>query len=216
MAAKKKLEVLNVSEFAKLMGVASNSVTKWITTGKISQRCIEYSKAGKPQIIVDYAVPELKKNETVGAVRKTKTGHNLGGNTKPQAKVTPQATPADVARLLSFAGVTDDGDVEVAGMDMTKDPLTFEAAKIQEQIGKAMKIKLEVKEKRGLLVDKAEMEKQLAELGINLRGDLATIADRVAANCVADATEHGVRQIIHSAIEKVLLKYTDKVWPSTN
>lgn len=209
--AKRKLEVLNVKQFSELMDVSPATVGRWIDGGKISQKSIEYTPSGKPNIIVEYAVDELAKKHKIGAVRKTRGGYNLAGNTAPKTGATPPLQNA-VDTLLGMAGVKPDGTITLDGADMSQDPTTFEAAKIQEQIGKAMLIKLNVAEKRGELVDKREQDNQLRDLGITLKSDLATVADRVAANCFAAESELEVRNIIHGSIEQVLLKYSGKVW----
>lgn len=214
--AKKKLEVLNVAGFAQLMGVAPNTVTKWINTGKITQKSIEYNKAGKPQIIVDYAVPELQKNETPGAVRRTKTGLNFGGNTKPSQKVKPPPGKDAVEALLSMVGLNQNGEVEIDGVSIMEAEATdYHTAKIQEQIGKAELIKLVLKEKRGELVDKEKQAQQFALLGTNLKSYLDTLADRIAAPVYATArngTELDTRNIIHEAVRFVLAKFSGKIW----
>lgn len=212
MSRNKKLEVLNVSAFAKLMGVSGTTVTKWLDTGKISEKSIQYSASGKPHIIVEYAIPELEKNQTAGAVRKTRTGLNIGGNTKPTQKIKTDINKDDIEKLISTAKVNPDGKIEVKGIDMATDPEDFYAAKVREQIGRAVKLELEIAEKRSQLVDKREQDMQLRDLGVTLKTDLGTIADRVAANCFAAESVLEVRNVIYGAIEQVLLKYSGKVW----
>lgn len=212
MSRSKKLEVLNVSAFAKLMGVSGTTVTKWLDTGKISEKSIEYSGSGKPQIIVEYAVPELEKNQTPGAVRKTRTGLNIGGNTKPNQKIKSDIKKEEVEKLISTAKVSPEGKIEVKGIDTSQDPVDFYDAKLREQIAKTLKVELEVAEKRKQLVDKHEQDMQLRDLGIMLKTEFSTVPDRVAANCFAAESMHDVRNILHFAIEQVFLKFSGKVW----
>lgn len=214
--AKKKLEVISVKAFADLMGVNPTSVTKWINTGKLTQKSIEYNDSGNPKIIVDYAVPELEKNQKTGAVRRTRTGLNFGGNTRPDKKVQPPPSQDEIGKLLGMVGLGPDGTVQVNGasiMDAQAD--SYDIAKTQEQIGKAEMIKLQLKEKRGSLVDKEAQAKQMALLGVSLKGYLNTFADRIAAPVYATAktgTELDVRNIIHEAVQFVLVKFSGKTW----
>lgn len=210
--SKKRLEIITVAAFAELMGVTHKAVNKWIDTGKITQRAIQYSPAGKPKIIVDYAVPDLEKNTTPGAVRKTIGGHTLGGVTNKAQKVQAQINDETLDAIKKLARVDSDGTIKAGDYDITADPVDFHDAKIKEQIAKAQLAIINVKEKRKELVSKAEMDLQLRELGITLKSDLATVADRVAANCHAAQSELEVRNIIHAAIEQVLLKYSNKIW----
>lgn len=213
--AKKKLEVVNVSKFAQMCGVSSPAVNKWIATGKITEKSIIYSSAGKPQIIVDYAVPELEKNQALGQIRKTKTGLNIGGNTAPGAKVSGAPSQKQVEAILGLAGVDAEGNVTVAGVSiMDVEAQDYATAKIQEQIGKSILMKLLVQEKRGLLVDKEAQNLQFASMAIELKSALSTYPDRVSASAYAAAqkSELDMKNVLYKAMEDLLLKFANRIW----
>lgn len=220
---KTNLEVITVKEFALRVGVTSPAIVRHIETGRITSRSIQYSKGGKPKLIADLAMEDLKNNVDVNKVRQTRTGLSVAGLAAPKIKTsggtsrgTKKSKPSakDVAeKVLATQGdaIHKKGKItttEGFELDFSRDPASLNEARIREAIAKAVNAELDVDIKKKTLVDVHKQDLQLAALGANLKKDISVVADRLAAPCAAESDVPTVRNIIHAELEAILLKHS--------
>lgn len=75
---------------------------------------------------------------------------------------------------------------------------------------KAKKLKLEVEEKEGTLVNKKAVQATLRDFGAELRQSLMAIADRLADRIIHCKDRHVAHTLIYAEIEDVLIKTIDE------
>lgn len=208
---KKNLELLPVTQFAELIGVTARAVQKYIENGRLTEKSMQYVPGNKkPKIIVEYAVAELKKTQDLSRVRKTRTGHNVHGVVAPKTQRPATISREEVEKVVAEATVTPTGKIVTPSGIMDDDPDNYSDAKTQEQIAKAVLAKLQVAKVRGALVDKAQIDAQYTQHGIQLRTDLMTLSKRVSADCAVETDRFEIEKMIDKAMESILLKHTTR------
>lgn len=219
-------EVVTVKEFAARLGVSAQAVMRYMNNGIITERSIAYMKeGGKPKIVVESALEEIKKNKDPTKSRSTRTGKTVAGLTAPKVRGTLKAPKVKEAQAFAEQIVKAKGDsvydnggekitVDGIEIDFSKDPASLIEAKIRQEIAKANEAEIKVKALRGTYVEIAKQDAQLANLAVNLKKDIANVPDRLAAPLAAETNPATVRNMIHAELEAILVKHSGprKIW----
>lgn len=225
---KKTQEIVTVKEFAARLGVSAQAVMRYMNNGIITERSIAYMKeGGKPKIVVEAALEEIKKNKDPTKSRSTRTGKTVAGLMAPKVRNTLKAPKVKEAKAFAEQLVKEKGDsvydnggevitVDGIEIDFSRDPASLIEAKIRQEIAKANEAEIKVKALRGLYVEIAKQDTQLANLAVNLKKDIANVPDRLAAPLAAETNPATVRNMIHAELEAILVKHSGprKIWRS--
>ena len=137
--------LLKLSEYAKHVGCSPAAVTKLLRQGRIVAALVYLPGKKKPMIDADIA-DQIRKDTF-------HPGH--------QKKILPKKNKASINQEKQQI-------IEAAGLEKTKDK-TLNEARRQHEWFKAAKAKLDVDERRGILVPTAEVEKESFDLGRQIR-----------------------------------------------
>jgi hypothetical protein len=224
---KQNVEIVTVKEFATRLGVTSPAVVRHIKAGRITDRSIQYSAGGKPKIIVQNALEDLRRNADIAKPRHTRTGFSVAGLAAPKIKntlPTDKKAKKNVKDIASKVAREQGADIykkkhkiEAEGgivLDFSRDPVTMNEARIREAIAKSVKEELGVQALRKTLVNKADQDLQLANLATNLKKDLSILADRISDRLATETSPTECRNIVHAELEKIMDKHSgpNRVW----
>lgn len=209
--------LVSLREYGKMKGVSDTSIRKMIKAGRITKAAIDYTNPKRPKIRVDVADKEFVLHTNYNQQRNTQSGPNYSRLEPPAKGYASLRDPEKAARFAKLIGAE---DIEPSGkvhlpenaeidFDVNSDPVDIYQAKMQEAIFKAIKIRLEVLKTRGDLVDKEEVNMELAGLGGRLRNALLAIPDQIVADVYASVDKFQARETMYAAIEAVLLKFSE-------
>lgn len=129
-----------------------------------------------------------------------KTGRIVGGvryDENGKAYIIPEIAKTELGR-------NQDG---LAPSEEVGDLLTeSQKAKQQQEIFKAEKLRLDVEEKQGKLIDKQQAYRALFAMGVEIRTALLGVPDRVVDDMMASTTRHEAHKILYDALESELLR----------
>lgn len=225
---KKNKEIVTVKEFAARLGVSAQAVMRYMNNGIITERSIAYlTPGGKPKIVVEEALEEIKKNKDPTKSRSTRTGKTVAGLTAPKVRGTLKEPKVKEAKAFAEQlakekgdSVYDNGGIKIVAdgidIDFSKDPSSLIEAKIRQEFAKCAEAEIKVKALRGTYVEIAKQDAQLANMAVNLKKDIANVPDRLAAPLAAETNPATVRNMIHAELEAILVKHSGprKIWRS--
>jgi hypothetical protein len=213
-------EKVSLREFARRLGVSDTAVRKAIEAGKISTGCLDYSNANRPKINANQARTEWGKNY-VSAYTQSETLEialsGSGPSGGPASDKTPRASPrkktvkkvpsppqqsesdAHHAAAVEQEAATVDSDTIV----LSKSADTKEAKRV-EAIAKAKLAMVELKEKKGKLIDKAAAYKEFFAAGQAVRAAFQGIPDKWIDNILACSTRSEAHALLTEAIIEAL------------
>jgi len=142
--------LLSLTDYAKHVGCSGAAVTKLLKKGSIVAALVYLPGKKKPLVNVDIA-DQIRRD-----------------NFDPSRQKKKINTDQDKQQVI-----------EAAGLEKTKDK-TLNEARRQHEWFKAAKAKLDVDERRGVLVPAAEVEKEAFELGRQIRDAMVSIPDRIS------------------------------------
>jgi hypothetical protein len=184
-------EKVSIREFARRVGVSDVAVGKAIAAGKIVQ-AIDYTNPKRPKIDPDLALKEWGKNYDPSYQRTEKVNELMGeGVTPPKPmKAKPKPKP----------------QVEDSEPETPQRPGGKSLAEIKRQ---AAEVKLhisaiELKEKKGQLVDKDKVYKALFAAGQEVRTAFQAVPDRVIDDILAAKTRNEAHSVLFNAIADTL------------
>lgn len=90
--------------------------------------------------------------------------------------------------------------------DADKQAVAATKAKQMQEVLKAEKLRLEVEEKKGKLIDKQQAYRAMFAMGVEIRTALLGIPDRVVDDMLASKTRHEAHKVLYDAIEAELSK----------
>lgn len=214
--------LVSFRDFARMKGVSDTAIHKMVRSGRLTEAAIDRTKPKRPRLILEVANNEFITNTNYNQQRTTKSGQpnyvRLDATAPTPAKgYASLRDPEKAARFAKLIGAEDieaDGTLHLPsqanfGFDINADPQDIAQAKIQEAVFKAAKIRLEVLKTRGDLVDKEEVNMELAGLGGRLRNALLAIPDQIVADVYASVDKFQARETMYAAIEAVLLKFSE-------
>jgi len=170
---------ISLREFARQIGVGEKTVRDGIRLGKISKGVIHDGK--RPKILYSEAIKEVE-------------AFNLGYRAKlVRGEVQPDTAPGQQPPEVE-AGITSLG------------PTTSLAqAQRAEKIYKAMLAGLDVQERKGILVKKADVYTELFSFGNEVKTALLLIPDRITDELIAlSADRHSFYKLFYESIEAAL------------
>ena len=182
-------EKVSIREFARRVGVSDVAVGKAIAAGKIVQ-AIDYTNPKRPKIDPDVALQEWGKNYDPSYQRTDKVNERMGEGVK-----TPKPTKAKPKPP------SPDSEPETP-----QQPGAKSLAEIKRQ---AAEVKLhisaiELKEKKGQLVDKDKVYKALFAAGQEVRTAFQAVPDRVIDDILAAKTRNEAHSVLFNAIADTL------------
>lgn len=216
--------LVSFRDFARMKGVSDTAIHKMVRSGRLTEAAIDRTKPKRPRLILEVANNEFITNTNYNQQRTTKSGQpnyvRLDATAPAPAPVKGYASLRDPEKAARFAKLIGAEDIEPSGkvhlpenaeidFDVNSDPVDIYQAKMQEAIFKAIKIRLEVLKTRGDLVDKEEVNMELAGLGGRLRNALLAIPDQIVADVYASVDKFQARETMYAAIEAVLLKFSE-------
>jgi hypothetical protein len=172
---------ISLREFARQIGVGEKTVRDGIRLGKISKGVIH--DGNRPKILYSEAIKEVE-------------AFNLGYRAK---LVKGEVTPVKGSKEDPPTPPEEEGQY-IAGLGPETPLATAQRA---EKIFKAQLASLEVSEKVGTLVSKAEADKQLFKFGGEIRARLLALPDRIADDLISLAPD---RNAVYSLLTDSLIE----------
>lgn len=188
-------ERISIREFARRVGCSDVAVLKAIKTEKIV-KAIDYSNPKRPKIDPEIALEEWGKNYDPNHQRTDKIHENMAQQvpvrekSKPKAKV-EKPTPSVVVEPT---------------IPKVENGRSLAEVKRQTAEVKLHLAALELKEKRGELVDKHKVYKALFSAGQEVRSSLQSLADRVIDDILAARSRNEAHSVLFNAISDELEK----------
>lgn len=186
-------EKVSIREFARRVGVSDVAVGKAIAAGKIVQ-AIDYTNAKRPKIDPDVALQEWGKNYDPSYQRTDKVNELMG-----EGAIPPKPTKA--AKPTKPKPPVDDSEPEApqrpGGKSLAE--IKRQAAEVKLHISA-----IELKEKKGQLVDKDKVYKALFAAGQEVRTAFQAVPDRVIDDILAAKTRNEAHSVLFNAIADTL------------
>lgn len=180
-------QLVSIREFSRMVGVSDTAVRKAIASGYIVNGVIGLDTK-RPKIDVAVACEEWGKpliNDPEPGPQKSAVAPVQKPKRDPRPK--PVAVPVDPDDEDDDTDDDIEDLVEGAGADPEKlgDLTSMVEAKRIEAVLKAKKLKIQIAEMEGRLVDKDAVYKKLFAKGQQVRAAIMAIPDRVTANLLA-------------------------------
>lgn len=174
---------VKISEFEKLTGLQSKTVRQAIGNGKIPPKYVRTVGEGPTAPL--YINPKAAASEWM---KNLNAGHHL---TKPTYDA-----------LAAFVAGKKPKKKTAAQPKDSKKPkqMTYAEAQTAERIAKAELATLELEEKKGTLVPKAEVDAELFAAGRELRDAILAVPDREIDNILASGSRAKARIILYNAL----------------
>lgn len=181
-------EKISIRQFARRIGVSDVAVGKAIKAGKIVE-AIDWSNPKRPKLDPDLALKEWGKGYDPSYHRTEKITDKLGTDKSSKEKPAPKSQPAPTA---------DEVDVPKSGGKSL--------AEIKRQTAevKLHEAALDLKRKRGELVDKQKVYRALFSAGQEVRTAFQAIPDRVIDDILASKTRNEAHSVLFNAIADTL------------
>ena len=181
-------EKISIREFASRVGVSDVAVGKAIRAGKIVEG-IDYSNPKRPKIDPEIALKEWGKNYDPSYQRTEKVNENMGGGAEPpQPVVKPKPKPTNLEP---------EAPPQPGGKSLAE--IKRQAAEVKLHISA-----IELKVKKGELVDKEKVYRALFAAGQEVRTAFQSIPDRVIDNILASKTRNEAHSVLFNAIADTL------------
>ena len=194
-------DIISLREFARRLGIGEKTIRDGIAKGKIVDG-VTYDEKGKPKI--KYSVAIIEAN-SMGL------GAKVLGSKEPEQGF-PKPRPRELRKAEGLIRELDGDGFE------PEDNLPYaDALRKKENYIAGLK-QLEYLEKRGNLVDKAEVYAQLFEFGKEIRSEFESmpgrISDKLAAcqdsSAIAEALANEIRKALSRLIEDLNSKKLTK------
>lgn len=190
-------EKLSIREFAKRVGVTDVAVGKAIKAGKIVD-AIDWTNPKRPKIDPELALKEWGKNYDPSYHRTDKVTERLGSTSDtPEPKRAPRKSTTSAKEPPSGEPQPTSGGKSLAELKRQ----TAEVRLHREA--------LELKQKRGELVDKQKVYRALFSAGQEARTAFQAIPDRVIDDILAAKTRNEAHGILFNAIADTLEMLSD-------
>lgn len=203
-------------EFAESIGVSDTAVRKAITSGKISEACIDRTNPKRPKINAQKALVEWGKNYVPGYTQSEKLEATLEGSQtkvkdpapekKQKVKKAPAPEQKKEQKRIPATGEREVEELAEGDFDtivLYKDADLKEAKRVGE-IAKAKLAMVELKERKDKLIDKAMVQRELFAHGQAIRSGFQGIPDKWIDNIMACADRHEAHAMLTRAIAEVL------------
>jgi transcriptional regulator with XRE-family HTH domain len=181
MRTAKNMENISIREFARRVGTSDMTIRKYLKKGKIPESAIVLDENQKPSgLFFEEALEAWKKYNSYTPL--------VEQEEKPLPKIIKAAkqhagTAVSLSERIVHAKerkaqqLKDAGHPEQTEMDMEK--MEVLEAERREKSAKAQLAEINLEERIGKLVNKAEVEKSLFTFGIEIRDNIMSIGDRV-------------------------------------
>lgn len=191
-------EAVSIREYGRRRGLSDTYIRRMISTGVISSRCMTvHPTNGRPMIIPNLAdedwevhypsseKPERPKPQPQPKEKKT---------TRPANRKSVAAIPDEVVEVgrASSPGTLPDGRKSKAELDRLN-------AEVKLQLSA-----LDLKERKGQLVDKDKVYRALYELGQETKRNVMSVADKTIDNILAAPNRAEAYQILYTALNDAL------------
>lgn len=209
-------ELISLREFARRLGVSDTAVRKAIDAGKISRDCLDHSNAKRPKIDADRARTEWGKNYVPHYTQSEKLEASLISqepttSKKPKPPAEKLVSKTKVKQLKEAesdaehpTGVEHNlTDVDSDTINLSRSADTKEAKRV-EAIAKAKIAMVELKEKKGKLIDKSAAYKEFFAAGQAVRAAFQGIPDKWIDNILACSTRSEAHAMLTEAIVEAL------------
>jgi hypothetical protein len=183
---RKAFEKVSQREYARRLGISNEAVSRAVREGRIKKGWNE--KEGK--IIVEYADREF------GLLHKNTNVSQLLSDSTEQTNDVPTTT-------------TEKMPVDDGGLVLNSKVSYGEARRIKEIISGQL-LALELKQKKGELVNRDEVYKKLYEFGQELRTALLVVPDRTIDLILAADSRHESHKLLVDALYEVLETITNR------
>ena len=186
-------EKISIREFSRRVGVSDVAVLKAIKAGKIVD-AIDYTNPKRPKIDPDLALKEWGKNYDPSYHRTDKVTESMG-----QIVPTPEPTKRAPRKSTTSSNELPSGEPQPTGGVKSLAELKRQTAEIRLH-----REALELKQKRGELVDKQKVYRALFSAGQEARTAFQAIPDRVIDDVLAAKTRNEAHGILFNAIADTL------------
>jgi hypothetical protein len=179
-------EAISIKEYARRKGCSDTAVRKAIASGKIVKGVID-QKTARPKIIPSIADVEWSRNINPAYERVFKLKPEPKPRAPKKAAAVPTKNIVETRREISEQPLTPKGR-------SYHDIKTLQAeVKLQYEM-------LTLKEKKGELVDKKQVYRQLFEIGQQLKSGLLTLPDRVIDAIFSAPSRNDAHTVLTKAI----------------
>ncbi len=183
-------EKVSIREFARRVGVSDTAVLKAIKTEKIV-KALDYTIPHRPKIDPDVALEEWGKNYDPTYERTSKENKSMGSEVlTPNPKAVSKKEKVDTS---------DKADTPEPSNGKSLADIKRQTAEVKLHIAA-----IELKEKRGELVNKDKVYKALFSAGQEVRSTMQAIPDRVIDDVLASKSRNEAHQILFNAIADAL------------
>lgn len=183
-------EKISIREFARRVGVSDTAVLKAIRAEKIVQ-AVDYSNPKRPKIDPELALQEWGKNYNPNYERTEKVNESMGsGKASPNPKPIEKQKPKKVHEQ-------DDPTPQQGGKSLAD--IKRQTAEVKLHLSA-----LDLKEKRGELVNKDKVYKALFAAGQEVRSAMQAIPDRVIDDILSAKTRNEAHAVLFNAIADAL------------
>ena len=192
-------DIISLREFARRLGCGEKTIRDGIAKGKIKDGVIVEN--GKPKIKFSIAIVEAK---NIG----------LGAKVIIQSESTPELVHRVIPKQKVLSEATEKPDNEneedhIAGLGPETSLITANRA---ERIFKAQLACLEVEQKSGTLVNKAEVYSQLFSFGKEIRSEFESMPGKIVSSIIScQNDESKIAELLANEIRKSLSKLVDNI-----
>lgn len=179
-------EAISIKEYARRKGCSDTAVRKAIASGKIVKGVID-QKTARPKIIPSVADVEWSRN--------VNPAYERSFSLKPEPKKTVTQKTAAPKIKTTIPSQREVSEPEPAPQGRTY----ADVKKLQAEV-KLQYEMLVLKEKKGQLVDKQQVYKQLFEIGQQLKSGLLTLPDRVIDAIFSAPSRNDAHTVLTQAI----------------
>jgi len=198
----KKIEYVTAKELSVRLGVSAEAVGQHIRAGRLKKSVKKTGTGRQTRYRIDYqaAVKELEANiDPQYLVNKpTGGGKKKKAPAKGARKKAPAPKKAAKGRVKAPAKTAPAKPGEATAS-------TFTEARTATEQYKAKMRRLEYEKASGLLVEKAQVEKDAFDVARILRDSLMVIPDRVDAILAAETDQQAVNEILRKEIKAALV-----------
>lgn len=188
-----------------MIGVSDTAVRKAIAAGYIVNGVIGLDTK-RPKIDVEVACEEWGKP----VVNAPEAGPEKSP-VPPIAKPAPKPKPVPVSVVIDPEDEDDEDDDDLPDPENLGDLTTMVEAKRVEAVLKAKKLKIQIAEMEGRLVDKEAVYKKLFDKGQQVRAAIMAIPDRITANLLACKSVVEANNLMTDELMQALEKLSTEV-----
>jgi hypothetical protein len=191
------MEKISIREFARRVGVSDVAVGKAIRAGKIV-KALDYTNPKRPLIDPDLALQEWGKHYDPSYQRTEKVNENMGKAIPEQKPEKPKPKPKPPVDEPT----EQEPPTPTNGKSLAE--IKRQSAEVKLHISA-----LELKEKRGQLVDKDKVYRALFAAGQEVRMEFQSLPDRVIDDILAAKTRNEAHGVLFNAIADALEKLNE-------